>query len=32
MQRMIARYEKMHRQSEGLPATYEVLCAIAEKV
>ena len=32
MQRMIARYEKMHRQSEGLPATYEVICAIAEKV
>jgi malonyl-CoA O-methyltransferase len=31
MQRMITLYENMHRQPEGLPATYEVVCAVAEK-
>lgn len=31
MQRMITLYEKTHRQPPGLPATYEVVCAIAEK-
>ena len=31
MQRMIALYEKQHRQRQGVPATYEVVCAIAGK-
>lgn len=31
MQRMITIYESMHRQAEGVPATYEIICAIAEK-
>jgi len=31
MQRMIALYEACHRRPQGLPATYEVVCAIAEK-
>jgi len=31
MQRMVALYEAAHRQPRGLPATYEVICAIAEK-
>jgi malonyl-CoA O-methyltransferase len=31
MQRMIELYEAAHRQPQGLPATYEVICAIAEK-
>jgi malonyl-CoA O-methyltransferase len=31
MQRMISLYEKKHRQLQGVPATYEVVCAIAEK-
>ena len=31
MQRMIALYEQGHRQPQGIPATYEVVCAIAEK-
>jgi malonyl-CoA O-methyltransferase len=32
MQRMITLYNNMHRRPEGLPATYEVVCAIAEKL
>jgi malonyl-CoA O-methyltransferase len=31
MQRMVALYEQAHRQPQGIPATYEVVCAIAEK-
>lgn len=31
MQRMIALYESGHRAPEGIPATYEVICAVAEK-
>lgn len=31
MQRMITLYESRHRQPEGLPATYEVVCAVATK-
>jgi len=31
MQRMIALYEQTHRQPQGIPATYEVVCAIAVK-
>lgn len=31
MQRMIRLYESTHRQPQGIPATYEVVCAIAEK-
>jgi malonyl-CoA O-methyltransferase len=31
MQRMITIYERIHRQSPGIPATYEVICAVAEK-
>jgi malonyl-CoA O-methyltransferase len=31
MQRMIALYESRHRGPQGVPATYEVICAIAEK-
>jgi len=31
MQRMITLYENRHRQPEGVPATYEVVCAVAVK-
>lgn len=31
MQRMITLYENRHRQSPGIPATYEVVCAVVEK-
>jgi len=31
MQRMIRLYENRYRQPEGLPATYEVVCAVATK-
>lgn len=31
MQRMIALYDRAHRQSHGIPASYEVVCAIAKK-
>jgi malonyl-CoA O-methyltransferase len=31
MQRMLELYEARHRQPQGMPATYEVICAIAEK-
>jgi malonyl-CoA O-methyltransferase len=31
MQRMIALYEQTHRQPHGIPATYQVICAIAAK-
>jgi malonyl-CoA O-methyltransferase len=29
--RMITLYESLHRQPQGIPATYEVVCAIAAK-
>lgn len=29
MQRMITLYENTHRQAQGIPATYEVVCTIA---
>lgn len=32
IQRMIALYEQHHRQPQGIPATYEVLCMIAGKM
>jgi malonyl-CoA O-methyltransferase len=32
MQRMMALYEESHRTPEGVPATYEVLCAVAAKL
>jgi malonyl-CoA O-methyltransferase len=31
MARMISLYEAAHRQPQGLPATYEVICAVAIK-
>ncbi len=31
MQRMMAIYESRHRQTQGIPATYQVVCVIAEK-
>ena len=31
MQRMITLYEQVHRQPRGIPATYEVVCAVATK-
>jgi malonyl-CoA O-methyltransferase len=31
MQRMLAIYEAGHRQLQGIPATYEVVCALAVK-
>lgn len=31
MQRMITLYESLHRQPQGIPATYEVVCAVAVK-
>jgi malonyl-CoA O-methyltransferase len=31
MQRMVTLYETTHRHVQGIPATYEVVCAIAEK-
>ena len=31
MQRMVDLYEARHRQATGIPATYEVICAVAVK-
>ena len=31
MQRMLELYEAGHRQMQGIPATYEVVCAVAVK-
>jgi malonyl-CoA O-methyltransferase len=32
MQKMMTIYEESHRQLQGIPATYEVVCAVAEKI
>jgi malonyl-CoA O-methyltransferase len=32
MQKMLTIYEESHRQLQGIPATYEVVCAVAGKI
>lgn len=32
MQKMVTLYEESHRRQQGIPATYEVVCAVAVKI